>query len=331
MMKQLWTRSLAIAAGVLLVGAGSAQAISIDYVPVGNAGNGGEASGFIGPIPTDVGAVAYDYSIGKYEVTVDQYTEFLNAKAGDPDLKGLYNAGMAISKAGAVYTALDGSKPINWVSWGDAARFANWVGNGGGAGDMESGAYALAGVTDAAGLAAVSRSGGSTFLASEYEWYKAAYHLNDGVTANFYDYGNSSNAVPVAEGPAGGANSANYNNAVGASVDVGSYVSSMSPYGAFDMSGNVEEWTDTTFLQNGVTPFYIHRGGAYNDSGFGIQANGGRTGATLRTEELVVRGIRLSSIGSSTTGPAVPEPSTWAMALVGLLGMGFVAYRRRAA
>jgi PEP-CTERM motif len=30
-------------------------------------------------------------------------------------------------------------------------------------------------------------------------------------------------------------------------------------------------------------------------------------------------------------GGAVPEPSTWAMMLVGFAGLGFVGYRRRAA
>jgi hypothetical protein len=27
--------------------------------------------------------------------------------------------------------------------------------------------------------------------------------------------------------------------------------------------------------------------------------------------------------------PAVPEPSTWAMMILGFLGVGFMAYRRR--
>ncbi|MCX7066011.1 MAG: hypothetical protein NT024_15930 [Proteobacteria bacterium] len=39
------------------------------------------------------GAVGYDYKMGKYEVTVAQYCEFLNAVADD-DTYGLYNAYM---------------------------------------------------------------------------------------------------------------------------------------------------------------------------------------------------------------------------------------------
>ena len=43
----------------------------------------------------------------------------------------------------------------------------------------------------------------------------------------------------------------------------------------------------------------------------------------------------LSVFGEITSGggggPTVPEPSTWAMMLLGFAGMGFVAYRKRAA
>lgn len=52
-----------------------AHAISIDLVPVGNAGNANDAGG------SGIGAVAYDYQIGKYDVTIGQYTAFLNAVA----------------------------------------------------------------------------------------------------------------------------------------------------------------------------------------------------------------------------------------------------------
>jgi hypothetical protein len=31
----------------------------------------------------------------------------------------------------------------------------------------------------------------------------------------------------------------------------------------------------------------------------------------------------------STTAPAVPEPSTWAMMILGFLGLGWIAFRRK--
>ena len=38
-----------------------------------------------------------------------------------------------------------GNKPVNYVSWYDSVRFANWLNNGQGSGDTESGAYKLLG------------------------------------------------------------------------------------------------------------------------------------------------------------------------------------------
>jgi formylglycine-generating enzyme required for sulfatase activity len=80
--------------------------------------------------------VPYDYSIGTYEVTNAQYAEFLNAKAASDPL-GLYNVFMGatsqggISRTGVsgsfVYTAIPGreNRPVDFVSWYDAVRFAN--------------------------------------------------------------------------------------------------------------------------------------------------------------------------------------------------------------
>ena len=40
-----------------------------------------------------------------------------------------------------------GNKPVNYVSWYDSIRFANWLHNGQGPGDTETGAYTLLGGT----------------------------------------------------------------------------------------------------------------------------------------------------------------------------------------
>ena len=53
-----------------------AHAVTIDLVPVGNAGNANDpATGNL------YGGVAYDYQIGTYDVTIGQYTVFLNPGA----------------------------------------------------------------------------------------------------------------------------------------------------------------------------------------------------------------------------------------------------------
>ena len=64
-------------------------AITIDTVPIGNPGNANDpATG------NAYGGVAYNYRIGKYDVTVGQYTAFLNAVAAT-DTYSLYNPTMA--------------------------------------------------------------------------------------------------------------------------------------------------------------------------------------------------------------------------------------------
>ena len=46
-------------------------------------------------------------------------------------------------------------------------------------------------------LMAVNREPDATWaIPSEDEWYKAAYHKNDGVTGNYFDYPTSNDAVP---------------------------------------------------------------------------------------------------------------------------------------
>ena len=62
-----------------------AAPITIDMVTVGNLGNANDTTGY--------GAVNYEYQIGKYDVTIGQYTTFLNA--ADPNgtnPNGIYNA-----------------------------------------------------------------------------------------------------------------------------------------------------------------------------------------------------------------------------------------------
>ncbi|MEO2045327.1 MAG: SUMF1/EgtB/PvdO family nonheme iron enzyme, partial [Pirellulales bacterium] len=193
-----------------------AQAVTIDTIPVGNAGNAGEVQS-----QGTFGGVYYNYRIGKTEVKNAQYTEFLNAVA-DSDPYGLYNSAMGedtrggITRSGAPssytyavkpnavgqgpggsdYTYSD--KPVVFVSWYDSIRFANWLHNGQGSGVTEEGAYTLLGGTPipSNGLSITRNSGASWFLPSENEWYKAAYHKNDGVTGNYWDYPTAIDTMP---------------------------------------------------------------------------------------------------------------------------------------
>ena len=193
---------VAVVAAMVLLAAGAVQAVVIDSVTVGNPGNAGEGSGqgYGGWGPDRIcGAVNYVYNMGKFEVTAGQYTEFLN-KVAATDTYGLYNTSMWSDSYGCKIARTDtgsgysysvasdwANRPVNWVSWGDSARFANWLTNGQpmgaqGAGTTERGTYTLDGYNGGDGRTIQRSADAKWAVTSEDEWYKAAYHKNDGVT-----------------------------------------------------------------------------------------------------------------------------------------------------
>jgi formylglycine-generating enzyme len=264
-----FSRCYAASLGVLLLAAQPTQAVNIEMVTVGNPGNAPDTEVMVGDGTTGYGSVGYVYQIGKYEVTAGQYTEFLNAVAkADPN--GLYNTAMGepgaasganIQRTGSspnfsYSVAADwANRPVNYVSFWDAARFANWLHNGQptgaqGAGTTEDGAY-----HDVDDQTLFGRNvGAQFFIPTEDEWYKAAYHdKNAGLATTFFDYPTGTNAVPgndINETTNAG-NNANYyisNYAIGSPyyrTVAGEFELSDSPYGTFDQGGNVWEWNET--------------------------------------------------------------------------------------
>lgn len=326
-MKAIHVMFLAV---VFYAGAVSASALTIETVPVGNPGNAGELSG--GGFGWDriCGAVGYSYNIAKYEVTAGQYTDFLNAVAVT-DTYGLYDSGMWSANEGCriqqsgvsgnyTYSVASdrANRPVNRVSWGDAARFANWLHNGQpsgpqGLGTTEDGAYLLNGATTAAELLAVVRKPGATWvIPTEDEWYKAAYHMNDGVTGNYWDYPTRSNSVPsndlIDPDPGNNANFYQGGHTIGAPywlTEVGEFENSAGPYGTFDQAGNVWEWNEATLwgTSRGL------RGGSWGSYDFNLSALH-RDGSDP-TNQAVTVGFRVS---------LVPEPGSLVL-LALFLGM----------
>lgn len=329
--------------------------VVIELVPVGHPGNPGNWSGQGVQIQGNImgsgfdvicGAVNYPFEIGKYEVTVNQYVEFLNAVAA-ADPYNLYLTGMAgtslyapnITRLGTsgsyTYQVGDGSpvainhwgnRPINFVAWADAARFCNWLQNGQptglltgvGADDAwltEDGTYATLGAPTIGSNVnqpyqpILRRPGATWVLPTEDEWYKAAYHKNDGPTANFSAYPTNYSGSPWFGTPNNNVidpdpgNSANFH--IGSPDDdciggpfsrtqVGEFENSPSSYGTFDQGGNVWEWTETRYLNvnGGLTYRRVIRGGSFYPSVVQQQPDGFKCmHAAWRGEDPPVTGV----------------------------------------
>ncbi len=304
------------------------------------------------------------YYISKYEVTIGQYVEFLNAVA-KTDTNGLWvddsangmnstasilgiarsgssgaysyaAAGPVGLNSGLVVAQSAADRPITFVSWNNAARFANWMANGQPTGDQdgtttEDGAY-LIGATVTRNTTNPNTLAAPTYaLPTSDQWYKAAYYsptLNSG-SGGYYNYATQSDTSP---GNAVGSSPNQANVTVGTTppllsltqsalapnqnylTDVGSYSGSSSFYGTFDQTGNTSEWTDPG---TGASTALL-RGGAWD-----LNASGAGAGAPLPiTTANYLTGFRLVA--------TVPEPGTIGLLVSGAgCGLWQLVRRRR--
>ena len=89
----------------------------------------------------------------------------------------------------------------------------------------------------------IRESDATWVIPSEDEWYKAAYHKNDGVTGNYFDYPTSSDNIPshdlIDPDPGNNGNFVYQGDCTSGSnrTEVGEFENSVSPYGTFDQGG----------------------------------------------------------------------------------------------
>jgi formylglycine-generating enzyme required for sulfatase activity len=307
----------------------AASAVTIDWVTVGDPGNATDpATG------SKYGSVGYSYRISKYVITNAQYAEFLNSN--DPsgaNSLGLYNQRMANSKTvggiGRNFTDPDGPKyfvingfadrPVAYVNFFDALRFANWLHNGQAPGSTEFGAYTLLGGTPIpSNTTNVARNPEArTFLPSEDEWYKAAYY--NPANGTYFRYPTSSDEAPIASPPTPLANHANLigpagTGGPGTTTPVTAYSGTMSPHGALDMAGNVQQWNESANIDG--TQRYV-RGGSYIANAFMANAASRLSRETSYDDNSI--GFRVAAV--------IPEPSTGVMAGIGCCLLGLLRKR----
>ena len=328
---------------------------SLQFVTVGSPNNAPDTAVMTTDGTTGYGSVPYVYRMGEYDVTPGQYVQFLNAVAttdtyglwNDNIYLGVENSYVGIARNGSpgsyTYSILYGGSgwdsyvaynsslypsalaaandaPVFYVTWGDAARFCNWLQNGQptnlgeAAGSTETGAYTLNGATSQSALMAVTRNAGATyFIPSENEWYKAAYFNPSNST--YWTYPTQSNSTPSNVLSATGTNNANFYPSTDL-TPVGAFAGSPGPFGTYDMGGDLSQWNEANYDNENL--YRGFRGGYYwGPPSFLVSSY--RDYASP-TDEYPSATFRVAS---------VPEPSTIALLLASAACLLGCAWRRR--
>ena len=328
-----WTRLsvLSVAAGALATVASmaapsfgavvsfgtGANTFTMDFVTIGNAGNTADTTGS----PSSVGAVGYEYGIGKFEVSEDMITKY-NANFGTAN-----NLVITQDNRGS-------AKPATSVSWNEAARFVNWLNTS--TGGVAAYNFTTGGVNDDIALWTASdtldydalnpyRSKRATYVLPSYnEWYKAAYY--NPTNSTYYNFTNGSDTAPTAVASGTTAGTAVYG---GGSVTGPANVDQaggLSPYDVMGLGGNVLEWEESSFdlANSSGSSSRGFRGGEWSNDSFGLSSSARSDHDPFIEDDLV--GFRVASLSSSAP-PAVPEPS---MMVIGtLFGLGGLMAMRR--
>lgn len=223
---------------------------TIEFVEIGNAGNGVDSGdgGGIYFSSYNQGAVPYPYLIGKYEISQNVITK--------ATASGLQHV---------TASPWQSDQPAGQISWYEAAAFVNWL-------NTSTGHHVAYDLTwsDGGGEWTMNawspwqawRKGGENlfrhkhayyFLPSLDEWYKAAFHKNDGSTANYWDYATGSNEVPIPVASGTNPGTAVYGQLSNDPAEVDN-AGGTSAYGTMGQGGNVPEWQETEYAPQNVNP-----------------------------------------------------------------------------
>lgn len=291
-----------LSAGADTFGSGS-NVFEIDFVTIGNPGNSDDAGAGGGVYSTPYGGVAYTFRMGTYEVSQDMVTKATNL--------GMSNV-----------TAGDwaGDRPATSLTWYEAAAFVNWL-------NISTGHQAAYNLTfngswsmslwdsevawQLGGENLYRHEDAFYFLPSEDEWYKAAYHKNDGVTANYWDYATGSNSMPDGiDTPTDTEFDAIFQQLEAYELpNVITDVGVASPYGTYGQFGNIWEWSESAYVAPNNSPIEnrVLRGSAWDVWAYLDSSNRNHNPPTFYDDSV---GLRVAS---------VPEPSATVLCMGGIL------------
>lgn len=323
-----------------LATAASAQPLpdyGFDWVTVGNTGNADATWNQFPGLQREGGGVDHMYRITSLPVSIAQWIDFahaLDSVATSQERSWLSTASNSVWRdlhTGdlVIQTGRDGyGATSNFML---AAMYCNWMHNGqsGGRESFDDSAYDMSSFYinefNHWSVENARRSDAQFWIPTFDEHAKAAYYDPNRYgtgEGGYWLYPHGSNAVPIYGPPSepGAESSAGVELPAGPwthSIPPGLYPETMSPYGLFDVSGGVEEWTDSTThfedpsrrLIQGSAAGQAFLAPAYDDLG----------GGYITSRLTATRGFRLATV--------VPSPG--ALLLISLASAAVCCTRRR--
>ena len=314
--KRILTASAAVLCAFLVPSAradsfgNGGNAFTLEFVNIGNAGNTDDLGAGGGSYSSPYGGVPYAYRMGTFEISQDAITK--------ATASGVLNLG------GGAWSATQSAASMTWFQ---AAAFVNYLNTSTGhqaayqldLGNTTLTVWSSGQAWQAGGENLYRNKDAYYFLPNENEWYKAAYHQNTGVNADYWDYATGSNSIPTAVASGTTAGTAVYNSVADSPAAVNN-AGGLSAYGTMGQNGNVWEWNESALdgINNSSSESRAIRGGYWSNSEGSLRSSnrGDDTPASSGSD----LGFRVAS---------VPEPSsTVLMISAGLLA---IARRRRRA
>ncbi|MBX3385212.1 MAG: SUMF1/EgtB/PvdO family nonheme iron enzyme [Phycisphaeraceae bacterium] len=302
------------------------------------------------------GGVGYEYRIGRFEVTTEQWVEFYNAAFDRPaddriphlipsDHWGAVST-PAMTPGGQRWRVPAGNeyRAVGDISWRMAAIYCNWLHNDkstnreaflNGAYDVST--FGYVGDSNTFSDQAARSPGAKYFIPTWDEWLKAAHYdpnRNGPDQGGWWTWSNATDVgiipgPPPSIIPGGGTGGADGQANSGAwwmthpspspfSVPLGSYPTVQSPWGLLDVAGGTTEWTEEQIILQSGTRFRVSDGSFWFDGPPQHDHIRSISSGQFPNVSTFEYGFRIAAV--------IPAPPSFALLA---LGLGVACSRRR--